>query len=183
MARVMYFDCFAGAAGDMVLGALIDAGLPLEALTRALGSLEVGHQLKATKVVRAGITATHVDLVATAGHDDGHRHLERPATPHKKDQQQHHHHHHGHSHKHESSEEQTPDESEHSDEKCAEGHCVFMAAAKTSVAKITFAALLPLLLDAACLGPSAQFTDGAVDPGGFIALPVRIHLLNQVLLI
>ncbi len=49
MARVMYFDCFAGAAGDMVLGAFLDAGLPLDALQQALGSLGVGHELKARK--------------------------------------------------------------------------------------------------------------------------------------
>jgi pyridinium-3,5-bisthiocarboxylic acid mononucleotide nickel chelatase len=91
MARVMYFDCFAGAAGDMVLGALLDAGLPIEALQKALGSLSVGHELKATRVVRAGITATHVDLVAAAGHDDRHRHVESSAAA----GQGHHHHHQG----------------------------------------------------------------------------------------
>lgn len=106
MARVMYFDCFAGAAGDMVLGALLDAGLPIAALTQALGSLGVGHQLKATRVVRAGITATHVDLVAAAGHDDGHRdqHHDHGSG---KDPEHHHGHHHGghdqlHSHEHRS---------------------------------------------------------------------------------
>ena len=39
--KVLYFDCFAGAAGDMILGALLDAGLPFEELKRALGSLAV----------------------------------------------------------------------------------------------------------------------------------------------
>ena len=33
--RILYFDCFSGAAGDMILGALLDAGLPFEALQRA----------------------------------------------------------------------------------------------------------------------------------------------------
>ena len=37
--KILYFDCFAGAAGDMILGALLDAGLPFDALKRALGSL------------------------------------------------------------------------------------------------------------------------------------------------
>ena len=32
MTRVAYFDCFSGASGDMILGALLDAGLALEAL-------------------------------------------------------------------------------------------------------------------------------------------------------
>jgi uncharacterized protein (TIGR00299 family) protein len=94
MARVMYFDCFAGAAGDMVLGALLDVGLPIEALTQALGSLGVGHQLKAARVVRAGITATHVDLVAAAGHDDGHRHQHHQHGS-RSDSEHHHGHHHG----------------------------------------------------------------------------------------
>jgi uncharacterized protein (TIGR00299 family) protein len=94
MARVMYFDCFAGAAGDMVLGALLDVGLPIEALTQALGSLGVGHQLKAERVVRAGITATHVDLVAAAGHDDGHRHQHHQHGS-RNDPEHHHAHHHG----------------------------------------------------------------------------------------
>ncbi|HYN08571.1 MAG TPA: nickel pincer cofactor biosynthesis protein LarC [Vicinamibacterales bacterium] len=97
MARVMYFDCFAGAAGDMVLGALLDAGLPLDALQQALGSLGVGHALRTTKVLRAGITATHVDLVAGPGHDDRHQHTD--------DHDDHTHqradHHHEHEHDHE----------------------------------------------------------------------------------
>ena len=68
MPRVMYFDCFSGAAGDMVLGALLDAGLPLEALRQALGSLGVGHELRVTRVLRAGLTATHVEVL---GEDEG----------------------------------------------------------------------------------------------------------------
>ena len=38
---ILYFDCFSGASGDMILGALIDAGVPLEDLRRALGSLAI----------------------------------------------------------------------------------------------------------------------------------------------
>ena len=34
--KTMYLDCFSGASGDMVLGALVDAGLPLETLREAL---------------------------------------------------------------------------------------------------------------------------------------------------
>jgi len=55
MASVLYFDCFSGAAGDMVLGALIDAGLPVEKLREALGSLGVGHELRESKVLLAGV--------------------------------------------------------------------------------------------------------------------------------
>ena len=78
--RVLYFDCFSGVAGDMVLGALLDAGVPLDALRGALGSLGVGHALEPTRVVRAGISATHVRVT---GADNDHHH---------------HHHEHDHSH-------------------------------------------------------------------------------------
>ena len=57
--KTLYFDCFSGAAGDMILGALIDAGLPIGELKQALGSLGVeGWDVSADSVVRTGITAT-----------------------------------------------------------------------------------------------------------------------------
>jgi pyridinium-3,5-bisthiocarboxylic acid mononucleotide nickel chelatase len=83
MARVMYLECFSGAAGDMLLGALIDAGLPPEALRAALGSLGVGHEIRVSRVFRCGISATKVDVLAEADssaptaahtHDRAHSH-------------------------------------------------------------------------------------------------------------
>ena len=62
MARVMYIDCFSGAAGDMLLAAFLDAGLPVDGLRTALGSLGVGHELRVSRVLRAGVHATHVDV-------------------------------------------------------------------------------------------------------------------------
>jgi pyridinium-3,5-bisthiocarboxylic acid mononucleotide nickel chelatase len=59
MSRVLYFDCFSGISGDMVLGAFLDAGLPLDELKRALGSLSVsGFDVSAARVLRAGVSAT-----------------------------------------------------------------------------------------------------------------------------
>jgi pyridinium-3,5-bisthiocarboxylic acid mononucleotide nickel chelatase len=63
MKRVMFIECSSGIAGDMLLGALIDAGLPTDLLTKALGSLGVGHELRVSRVVRAGISATKVDVL------------------------------------------------------------------------------------------------------------------------
>jgi uncharacterized protein (TIGR00299 family) protein len=90
MARVMYFDCSSGAAGDMVLGALIDAGLPIEAVRDALGSLGLKHDLVAERVIRAGLSATHVSVVPKGAvvRDDmpqpahGHGHAHAHAHPH-----------------------------------------------------------------------------------------------------
>ena len=57
--KTLYFDCFSGAAGDMILGALIDAGLPIDELKTALGSLGVEDwDISAERVVKVGITAT-----------------------------------------------------------------------------------------------------------------------------
>ena len=39
---VLYFDCFSGASGDMILGALIDAGVALEDVRGALGTMSPG---------------------------------------------------------------------------------------------------------------------------------------------
>ena len=55
---VAYFDCFSGASGDMILGALLDCGLPLDALVADLALLAPGLiRLRAEKVLRGGIRA------------------------------------------------------------------------------------------------------------------------------
>lgn len=57
----------------MLLGALVDAGVPLETLAEAATALNVGARLEANKVTRAGIAATKVDVL-TDEHDHGHTH-------------------------------------------------------------------------------------------------------------
>lgn len=58
-----YFDCFSGAAGDMFLGALLDAGLPREELQDQLAALAVtGFRLHVEKKISASISATRVTI-------------------------------------------------------------------------------------------------------------------------
>jgi pyridinium-3,5-bisthiocarboxylic acid mononucleotide nickel chelatase len=67
--KVLYFDCFAGAAGDMILGALLDAGLPFEELKHALGSLAVeGWDVSIDRVIKTGVAATKFRV-----HEHAHR--------------------------------------------------------------------------------------------------------------
>jgi uncharacterized protein (TIGR00299 family) protein len=59
LGKTLYFDCFSGVSGDMLLGALLDLGLPLDALREALGSLAIEYGTISTeKVLRAGISST-----------------------------------------------------------------------------------------------------------------------------
>jgi uncharacterized protein (TIGR00299 family) protein len=72
--KTLYFDCFAGASGDMILGALVSAGVAPRALTEQLQLLDVGGwQVDFEKVDRSGISATFA-RVQTA-HEHTHRHL------------------------------------------------------------------------------------------------------------
>lgn len=75
MPRVAYFDASAGASGDMVLGALIDLGLPLEALRAELGKLPLGgYRLEARRVHRASLQATKLDVIVEEAHGHEHGH-------------------------------------------------------------------------------------------------------------
>ena len=65
---VLYFDCFSGVSGDMVLGALIDAGVPLAEIRRALGSLAIDPDAVWTEpVVRAERTPATPEPRPTPG--------------------------------------------------------------------------------------------------------------------
>ena len=87
MGKTLYFDCFSGASGDMIVGALLDLGLPLDDLRGALGSLAVDlGGVSATRVLRAGVSATKFQVHAEdCAHDHAHSHPH--AHPHS-----HHHH-------------------------------------------------------------------------------------------
>ncbi len=61
---IAYFDCYSGISGDMTLGALVDLGLKLTALRKALGVLHLpGYTLRTRRITRCGVSATKVDVV------------------------------------------------------------------------------------------------------------------------
>ena len=73
--RAAYFDCFSGISGDMILAALIDAGLPADRLRQELSGLPVtGWELKTERVNRGGMEAGRVEVVI--GEDQPRRRLE-----------------------------------------------------------------------------------------------------------
>ncbi|MDP9265126.1 MAG: nickel pincer cofactor biosynthesis protein LarC [Chloroflexota bacterium] len=59
---IAYVDCAVGAAGDMLLGAFVDAGLPVAALEAAVAALGLGDEirLEVTEVHRGGLRASHL---------------------------------------------------------------------------------------------------------------------------
>jgi pyridinium-3,5-bisthiocarboxylic acid mononucleotide nickel chelatase len=67
--RHAYFDCFSGVSGDMVLGALVDAGADIRVIEAELRKLGLeGWEISATKVKRGEIFATHVKVETSEGH-------------------------------------------------------------------------------------------------------------------
>jgi len=62
--RIAYLECFSGISGDMFLGALLDAGVPPEVLTRTVEALGVDARLEISRVDRSGISATKLDVIA-----------------------------------------------------------------------------------------------------------------------
>ena len=81
MTKLAYLECPTGIAGDMCLGALVDAGVPLEYLIEKLKGLGIAqeYKLRAEPVHRNGQVATkvHVDLLAEHHHDEHTHHHER----------------------------------------------------------------------------------------------------------
>ncbi|MGB7923898.1 MAG: nickel pincer cofactor biosynthesis protein LarC [Pyrinomonadaceae bacterium] len=72
--KTLYFDCFAGASGDMILGALVGVGVEPRLLVEQLALLGVsGYEVEFSRVDRSGLSATRAH-VRTA-HEHAHRHL------------------------------------------------------------------------------------------------------------
>lgn len=70
MGRRLHFDCFSGVSGDMVLGALVDVGLPLVTLRTELKRLKLtGYRLEQRQVHRGALHATKITVVIQRGFD------------------------------------------------------------------------------------------------------------------
>jgi hypothetical protein len=81
--RIAFLDTFSGISGDMTVGALVDAGVPLDAVADAIARLKLdGVALRTERVERSGIAATKFHVSVHGGHPD------EPGP--------HHHRHHGH---------------------------------------------------------------------------------------
>src|ERR1039458_7681511 len=61
--RIGYLECFSGISGDMLLGAMVDAGVPFACLEATTAALNVGARLEMRKVSRGGLAATEVDVL------------------------------------------------------------------------------------------------------------------------
>lgn len=73
--KLLYFDCYSGISGDMILAALLDSGVQLKSFLELLGGLRLGgYRLKAEKVIRYGICGTNVEVQLDSS-DRVHRHL------------------------------------------------------------------------------------------------------------
>ena len=72
--KTLYFDCFAGASGDMILGAMVAAGVDPSFLREQLLLLPVaGFSIDFETVNRSGLSATYARV--EAAHEHKHRHL------------------------------------------------------------------------------------------------------------
>lgn len=67
--KILYFDCFSGVSGDMILGALIDAGLDIAELEAELAKLNVpGYKIGAEKTARNSISGTKFSVEVSGEH-------------------------------------------------------------------------------------------------------------------
>ena len=102
--RIAYLDCFSGISGDMLLGAFVDAGVPLAKLAATAGALNLGARLESRKVLRGGLTGTKLDVLTpdpASAQTHNHTHSHSHTHTHTHDGETHtHEHSHSHSHTH-----------------------------------------------------------------------------------
>lgn len=81
--KAMYLDCFAGISGNMLLGAFLQSGVPIEYLQAELGKVPLpdAYELRTSQVSKNGISSVYVEVLPEEHHSE-----ENPTG--------HHHHHH-----------------------------------------------------------------------------------------
>ncbi|HKD61387.1 MAG TPA: nickel pincer cofactor biosynthesis protein LarC [Terracidiphilus sp.] len=113
--RIGYLECFSGISGDMLLGALVDAGVPFALLEQTTAALNLDARVEMRKVIRGGLTGTKVDVQGSgirdqrsefehshehthdhqhehvAGHTHSHEHRHADGTVHAHEHTHHHH--------------------------------------------------------------------------------------------
>jgi pyridinium-3,5-bisthiocarboxylic acid mononucleotide nickel chelatase len=102
--RIAYLDCFSGMSGDMFLGAMVDAGVPVNLFEETVAALNIGARLEISRVIRSGIAATKVDVFV-----HGEKELPREVFLEQQSQAQKHEHGHDHEHGHEHSHKHAPE--------------------------------------------------------------------------
>jgi len=82
--KTAYFDCFSGASGNMIIGAFLDAGVPLAELEKGLSGLGLDNEyrLVVKPVTKSGLRATFFDVEPAAGHHRHHHAAEDPCDSH-----------------------------------------------------------------------------------------------------
>ena len=114
--KAIYLETFAGISGNMLLGALLDAGFPIDVLKSELSKLNLGeYELVHQRANKLGIDAQYFNVLLPHGHEHSHNHEhahERHHEHHYHQEEQHFHcqeyahtydpaHHHEHNHEHE----------------------------------------------------------------------------------
>jgi len=82
--RIGYLECFSGISGDMLLGALVDAGVPFSCLEEAAAALNVGARLEMRKVSRGGLAGIKIDVLTPdqRASEPAHSHQDHPTHTH-----------------------------------------------------------------------------------------------------
>ena len=74
--KILYFDCFSGISGDMLIGALLELGLDINFLKNELKKLNLkNYEIKSRKIVKNGISSTKFDVIIKHEHNNEERNL------------------------------------------------------------------------------------------------------------
>ncbi|MBR5790553.1 MAG: DUF111 family protein, partial [Phascolarctobacterium sp.] len=73
--KAIYLETFAGISGNMLLGALLDAGFPIDVLKSELAKLNLGeYELVHQRANKLGIDAQYFNVLLPHGHEHSHNH-------------------------------------------------------------------------------------------------------------